>query len=76
MQHVTHKNTVMWLVMPPLNKCNTCCLEGEEGSSKAKGENPDRKLRQTEGPYGWKHSHPPGKVGHSPVFLKIFSFLN
>jgi len=58
--------------MPPLNKHNTCCLAGEQGSSEAKGENPDRKFWQVERPYGWKHSHPSGKVGQSPTFSKIF----
>jgi len=58
--------------MPPVNKGNTCYLAGEEESSKAKGENTDRKLWQVERPYGWKHSHPSGNMGQSPTFSKIF----
>jgi hypothetical protein len=58
--------------MPPLNKHNTCCLTGEQGSSMTKGENLNRKLRKVERPYGWKHSHPSWKVGQSPTFSKLF----
>jgi hypothetical protein len=40
--------------MPPLIKFNHCCLAGDDGSAKAKGENPDRKLRQVGRPYSWR----------------------